>query len=59
MSAPEGGTRWRPVRRADCPVCGWTVALRPKDGAVMRHHDQSTGTWCQGWIDNRRPEEKT
>jgi len=35
------------------------VALRPKDGAVMRHHDQSTGTWCQGWIDNRRPEEKT
>jgi len=47
------------MRRADCPVCGCLVALRPKDGAVMRHHDHRTGTWCQGWIDNRRPEEKT
>jgi len=58
MSTPAGTGR-RPVRRADCPECGaWNIALT-LDGVVWRHRDYRTGEWCQGWIDNRRPEEKT
>ena len=48
------------AERADCPVCGlWEVALRPRDGALMRHNDPRTKQPCQGWLDKRQPNKET